>query len=538
MKEGEIITNTQQLLKRISSYIDKSFWREKYLFGLKSLQEEISSPCVLAVAGKVKAGKSFLVNSLLGVDLAMTGSTETTATINIFKKGKPLSKDKPVLCQYIDGSKEWKSMDFLDTLQGTSEETLKITSKIDKLIFYIDDNPILEEVTLVDTPGIGADVGDDGDSHQIQTDSYFKLRKRHQQDTINLSNNADAIIYIFNTVPTETDKEFLASLYDGGQGITALNGIGVLSKIDKELDQIKNVPKFTKDFEKELFTIMPTSAAISKYLPTLESAEKLKNILHTGFSSEKGFKLSIGSETAFLHEKLPDCLLSVSERKQILKDFAIKDLPWSTFALVAKELYYTDDLNNAISKLNSFSGMAALREIINNHFFCRNRLLRCHKILLELKCIMTEIQYDDFFMEAEHDAKIKGYCLAQCNHLDNSVKEIVYKLINKHIPSIEEIYEVKNTIISFKDEIDTLNEELAVINDCYLAFQKVISAKDQFFNSEISELNILFSGKEIDLNPAQRQKYWSAVYNCSAPNSVRQIVADVAKTQYNKLANN
>ncbi|MCD7939656.1 MAG: dynamin family protein [Bacteroides intestinalis] len=236
MKEGEIITNTQQLLKRISSYIDKSFWREKYLFGLKSLQEEISSPCVLAVAGKVKAGKSFLVNSLLGVDLAMTGSTETTATINIFKKGKPLSKDKPALCQYIDGSKEWKSKDFLDTLQGTSEETLKITSKIDKLIFYIDDNPILEEVTLVDTPGIGADVGDDGDSHQIQTDSYFKLRKRHQQDTINLSNNADAIIYIFNTVPTETDKEFLASLYDGGQGITALNGIGVLSKIDKELD--------------------------------------------------------------------------------------------------------------------------------------------------------------------------------------------------------------------------------------------------------------------------------------------------------------
>ncbi len=92
MKEGEIITNTQQLLKRISSYIDKSFWREKYLFGLKSLQEEISSPCVLAVAGKVKAGKSFLVNSLLGVDLAMTGSTETTATINIFKKRQTFIK--------------------------------------------------------------------------------------------------------------------------------------------------------------------------------------------------------------------------------------------------------------------------------------------------------------------------------------------------------------------------------------------------------------------------------------------------------------
>ena len=109
----------------------------------------------------------------------MTGTTETTATVNIFKKGTPPSKETPILCVFLDGHKEWVSKQYLDSLQGTSKEALERTAKIDKLIMYIDDNPLLDYVTLVDTPGIGAEVGEDGDSHQIQTDAYFKLRERH-----------------------------------------------------------------------------------------------------------------------------------------------------------------------------------------------------------------------------------------------------------------------------------------------------------------------------------------------------------------------
>lgn len=169
MDKKDITAQIYNLLDETAAYIEHTTWRNKYSLALKSLQDELKAPCVLAVAGKVKAGKSFLVNALLGVDIAMTGTTETTATVNIFKKGIPPSKEKPILCVFLDGHKEWVSKQYLDSLQGTSKESLERTDKIDRLIMYINDNPLLDYVTLVDTPGIGAEVGEDGDSHQIQT---------------------------------------------------------------------------------------------------------------------------------------------------------------------------------------------------------------------------------------------------------------------------------------------------------------------------------------------------------------------------------
>lgn len=538
MDGNSIISRTQSLLDDFSVYIDNSVWREKYSFGLKALQQELTAPCVLAIAGKVKAGKSFLVNALLGVDLAMTGTTETTATINIFKSGKPPYKDKPILCQYIDGNKEWKEKSFLDSLQGTTKETLALTSKIDRLIFYIDNNPVLEHVTLVDTPGIGAEVGEDGDSHQIHTDAYFKLRSRHQQETVNLSNSADAMIYLFNTVPTETDKEFLDALYDGGQGLTSLNGIGVLSKIDKDIHQIDNLQKFKKLFELELFTIVPTSATIFKYTPSIAEAEILKNKLQNGFNTEKGFLLAMGAETAFLHPNLPMCNLSVEEREAILSSYTSKDLSWSTFALVAKELYYTNDIEKSIYKLQQLAGISKLKNVINDHFFKRTRLLRCNKILTEINKLLKDIQYSEYYLTIDFYAREKETCILETEKLSPNVRNIVQSLIRNYIPKKEDVILFKQRIATFKTSIEELQEQLSLINKSYLAYQKIISNQNSFSQAELDELRDLLTGQEISLDCQQRQKYWTAVYNCSAPNSTKQFAASVARALYNdKLRN-
>lgn len=538
MTTDKIIQTTKQLLDDIRYYFGGMSFGKVYIREIDSLSQSLSDPCVLAVAGKVKSGKSFLINSLLGVDLAMTGNTETTATINVFQKGRPISPDLPVLCQWIDGRKEWKPKSFLDSLQGKDESVLQVTSKIDKLIFFVEGNPILEDVILVDTPGIGADVGDDGDSHQIQTDAYFKLRERHQSETKDLSKEADAVIYLFNTVPTETDKDFLFSLHDGGKGLTALNGVGVLSKVDKNLSQLENVDKFAKEFESILFTVTPTSAAISKYLPKKTDAEQLKETLISGFESEVWFDNALKKEDAFTMEKLPHCNIPVEKRREILKKFAPSDLPWSTFKLIATELYYSDDIELTLSKMNSIAGIDNLRSLINDHFFNRSRILRCNRILSDLMHILSEIQYSSYFNESEYNARIKQQCIANCSKLDEPYKSVVIGLIEQHVDDVDSIQIAKEKILSFKRRVEDLQAEMSDIDNCYIAYQKVLSARNQFSEVEFEELTILLNGKDMNYDCRQRQSYWSAVTNTSTPNSARQIVASIAKKRYNKLINN
>ena len=544
MTENNILIQTQTLIDEVCSHFEGTSWGKPYWKELKTLQNELSTPCVLAVAGIVKAGKSSLINSLLGVDLAMTGCTETTATINVFKAGKPISQDTPVLCQWLDGTKEWKPKSFLDSLQGTDEATLEIASKIDKLIFYVEANNkekfLLEDITIVDTPGICANVGDTGDAHQIQTDTYFKLRNRHQEDTKSLakSDSADAVIYLFSNVSEEEDASFLSSLHDNGKGLSALNAIGVLSKIDQNYSPVDSISKTAKAYEQELFTIIPTSAAIYKYLPSKEQAIRLQQKLRNAFPTNEDFNNSISvGEEGFLDEDGFDCLLSPIERKEILNEFAKSDFVWSAFKKIAFELFYNDDVEETLQKMADFSGIDRLRKLIDEHFFKRSHLLRCNKVLSNLMKVISQVQYSSFFIDAEYFARMKQACLEKCATLEEPYRTMLSQLVGQHVDDLEAVKAAKDNILSYRYRIEQLQSELADINDCYIAYQKMMASKDSFSDEERVELTPLLTAKVVQTDYRQRQKYWTAVANSSVPNSIRQMVANVAKIRYNNLLN-
>ena len=121
---------------------------------MERLASQVCEPCILAVVGRVKAGKSTFINAFLGDNLAKVGVTETTATINYFRYGTPVDPDRPVRCHWQSG-RQAVTHAFLESLQGNYIEALQRAAGIEYLEYMLP-NPSLREVTLVDTPGTGS----------------------------------------------------------------------------------------------------------------------------------------------------------------------------------------------------------------------------------------------------------------------------------------------------------------------------------------------------------------------------------------------
>src|SRR5215210_3551665 len=245
---------------------------------MEELAKQVYLPCVVAVVGRVKAGKSTFVNALLGEDLAKVGTTETTATINYFSYGTP-DPERPVRCHWRGGKVTDETREFLDGLQGNDLETLRRADGVDHLEYFLP-NPLLKQITLVDTPGTGAVV----EEHQDRTAEFVRLnnqlRDRHDEETRRLGDTADAVIYLVGQVARVTDQSFLQEFAQttGGRS-SALNAVGILSKIELQPEVLARrhelSAKIASQLEDGLNSVIPVAAGARRALDQLLKDERM-----------------------------------------------------------------------------------------------------------------------------------------------------------------------------------------------------------------------------------------------------------------------
>lgn len=362
---------------------------------MERLAGQVHEPCILAVVGRMKAGKSTFINALLGEDVAKVGVTETTATINHFRYGTPTDPLRPIRCYWQGGRCEDVGRDFLDSLQGNDIESLHRAAGINHLEYHLS-NAFLRDVTLVDTPGTAAVV----DEHQNRTADFLslqkQLRERNNQETERIGGKADAVIYLVGPVARANDQAFLAEFSQATGGRTrALNAIGVMAKIDLQpeiLDRKNDLAKkIGEQLKSSLNTVVPVSAGIHQSLCRLRGGGDQELVcLATKLRQIPPQRLQkILDNHDFYEMDFPDCPVSVEERRQLLGD-----MPWTVFTTIARTMANPKLSKVAIlQELNQLAGFTPLQEVLERHFFKRAKFLRCYRVLADARKVLGEIRY-------------------------------------------------------------------------------------------------------------------------------------------------
>ncbi|MEU8816817.1 dynamin family protein [Actinoplanes sp. NPDC048796] len=182
---------------------------------LVAARARVDEPLRVAIAGRVKAGKSTLLNALVGEELAPTDAGECTTIVTWYADGPRYA----VTAYGSDGSVE--SLPF--TRRGGSVEISlgRPAEQIERLEVRLPSGR-LRQHTLVDTPGIAslsADVS-------LRTMAFLDAEGERAAQT-------DAVLYLLRHMHG-SDVRFLESFHaDGVSEGTPVNAVGVLSRADE-----------------------------------------------------------------------------------------------------------------------------------------------------------------------------------------------------------------------------------------------------------------------------------------------------------------
>jgi hypothetical protein len=169
----------------------------------------------VAIAGMVNAGKSTLLNAMVGEELAPTDAGECTRIVTWYRDGPAYR----VLVRLSDGTEELRPF---DRVAGALRMSLgHATEQVDHLMVEVPSRRLRQQ-TLIDTPGIASL------SEKISARTHAFLEADEERPS-----QADAVIYLLRHMHG-SDLRFLEAFHgDDFASGSPINAIGVLSRADE-----------------------------------------------------------------------------------------------------------------------------------------------------------------------------------------------------------------------------------------------------------------------------------------------------------------
>ncbi|MFI6761372.1 dynamin family protein [Micromonospora sp. NPDC050417] len=196
------------------------------VFGVRRRLDE---PLRVAIAGRLKAGKSTLVNALIGRRVAPTEVGECTRVVTQFRYG---TTDRVDVVRR-DGSRTSLPLDEAGMIPSRLGVARAEIAFVD--VTLTSDH--LRDLTVVDTPGLGSTNTSvsDGASRFLHGDAVAPYDDDIDADSVGAVSGAEAIVYVFTQAVRDDDVQALEAFRSVSARLASnpINSLGLFNKVDK-----------------------------------------------------------------------------------------------------------------------------------------------------------------------------------------------------------------------------------------------------------------------------------------------------------------
>ncbi|BDV31932.1 dynamin family protein [Microbacterium terricola] len=343
---------------------------------LDGYARRLREPLRLAVAGMVKAGKSTVLNALIGEQIAPTDAGECTRTITWYRYGRTAT-----ITAHLHGGAEVR----LPVTRSAGALVLDLGSRTAEDIAWIDvvwPSESLRSTVLIDTPGIASI------SQEVSERSTRFLTPTRSPS------EADAILYLLRHIHG-SDVRFLEAFRDTAAGASqTVNAVALLSRADEigsgRIDSLLSAARIAEryrhdgDLRSLALECIPVAGLLAEGARTLRESEfaAFRTLARLDRAVRDRLLISVDRFTRTTR----DTSLSVTQRRELLARFGIFGVRLGA-ALVRGGARTSSQLSE---RMVAQSGLIDVQRFVADQFRARGASLKARSVLVGLEMLLED----------------------------------------------------------------------------------------------------------------------------------------------------